>query len=1130
MARDRSIKLVIQAQVDGAKRALQDTADAAKKVGDEADKASTRSATAAGRMVQSARDNSDAWNTAGATLTAFGAAAALAIGGSVKAAIDWESAWAGVNKTVDGSATQMAALEGELRSMARTLPATHTEIAAVAEAAGQLGVRREDIAGFTKTMIDLGESTNLTADEAATSIAQMANVMGTSTSDVDRLGSALVELGNNGASTERDIMQMATRLSGAGALVGATEADVLALANTMSSLGIEAQLGGGVMSRVLQKINSEVISSGENLSGFADVAGMSAEAFATAWKSDPVAALDAFIQGLAGMQGAGEDTVGILSDLGIKGTENTSVLLRLTGAGDLLTESLRMGADAWSENTALTDEAAKRYETVASKIQIAKNNIYDAAISFGEQFLPAVGAAADGLADFAGGISDMPPLLQAVAGGATLTAAGFGLIGGGLLLAVPRLVETYDAFKRLHEISPRLAGSIGGIARTVGKGGGLALGLIGIATAMEHVKQASWEATPGVEQFTSALLDMEEMGNADSLNDLIANMDIMVRGSNQFGRADQIDTVKDALDRLLDPTFEQKLEDLDKALLLDTSADRSREALSQIDQALANYAQTAEGAERAAKLLDEALAGTGYSAEEVMQFMPAYSEALARLENEQRNAATGADGLGGSIEDAAADAAAAQEAFDGLKSSIQALGSELLGMRGSARGFEEAIDAAAAAAKEHGATLDISTEAGRANQAALDALASSTTEYAAAAIEAGAGAGEVTAIMAAGRDEFVATAQAMGMTKQEAQDLADRLGLIPENVELMFESAGLDGIVTDIDGTIDYAASVKAMIDLGMEPASAVAAVEQLIAETNAKKATATVDADTGPAKSKSNAWSFDTNSMRPVPTVDADTSPAKGKVTSWVWDANAQRPVPKVDADTGPASSAARGWRDWASGLTATAGINASERGAYSVARGIIGAINGMWAWINVGSRYAGGVNSGSASRHLNRAVYTGGVVNRDSGGFVTGYAPHVAGPAYGITDLFRMGLDGRLTHYAESGRGLSREWYLSDHPSYRPQNINYALDALRGLGAGHLLKAYAAGGVAQARFASSTPVYAPPYASSSSSPVVVQSPAGPVELSASSVRAIGKQFASAAEEAERMRRRLDRGGGRNY
>ena len=155
-----------------------------------------------------------------------GLAAAVGLGVAGKAAMDWESAWAGVTKTVDGSASEMAALEQQLRGLAKVLPATHEEIAAVAEAAGQLGVKRQDIAGFTKTMIDLGVSTNLSAEDAATGIAQISNVMGTmareGTAGISKFGATLVALGNAGASTERDILAMAQRLAGAGKMIGAS--------------------------------------------------------------------------------------------------------------------------------------------------------------------------------------------------------------------------------------------------------------------------------------------------------------------------------------------------------------------------------------------------------------------------------------------------------------------------------------------------------------------------------------------------------------------------------------------------------------------------------------------------------------------------------------------------------------------------------------------------------------------------------------------------------------------------------------------------------------------------------------------------------------------------------------------
>lgn len=60
-------------------------------------------------------------------------------------------------------------------------------------------------------MIDLGNSTNLTADEAASAFAKFANITGTAAEDYGRLGSTVVALGNNFATTEADIVAMSTR-------------------------------------------------------------------------------------------------------------------------------------------------------------------------------------------------------------------------------------------------------------------------------------------------------------------------------------------------------------------------------------------------------------------------------------------------------------------------------------------------------------------------------------------------------------------------------------------------------------------------------------------------------------------------------------------------------------------------------------------------------------------------------------------------------------------------------------------------------------------------------------------------------------------------------------------------------
>ena len=61
--------------------------------------------------------------------------------------------------------------------MTREIPSSASDIAGVMEIAGQLGIATESLTEFTETMINLGVSTNLSAEEAATNLAKFANIV-----------------------------------------------------------------------------------------------------------------------------------------------------------------------------------------------------------------------------------------------------------------------------------------------------------------------------------------------------------------------------------------------------------------------------------------------------------------------------------------------------------------------------------------------------------------------------------------------------------------------------------------------------------------------------------------------------------------------------------------------------------------------------------------------------------------------------------------------------------------------------------------------------------------------------------------------------------------------------------------
>jgi TP901 family phage tail tape measure protein len=449
----------------------------------------------------------DALQHVGRGMVAFGAATVAGLALATKAAIDWESAWAGVRKTVSGSPEELAAVEAGLRDLATTLPASHREIAAVAEAAGQLGIATDDVVDFTKIMVNLGETTNLTADEAATAIAQLMNIMQTAPAQVSNLGSALVALGNDGASTERDIIEMAQRIAGAAQIIGLTEAEVLGVANALASVGIEAEAGGTAISKVMTDMASAVSAGGSELEGFAKVAGVSAEDFARSFREEPAEAITRFVEGLGRINQTGGDVFGTLSELGLADVRVSRALLSMAGAGDLLRNSLELGNTAWSENNALADEAAKRYETTAAKMEVAKNAIVDAAISFGSILLPALAAVSETVADVARWFAELPEpvrgVLTVLGGVAGVTA----LAAGGFILLFPKVLATVDAFRNLRGLSPGVATGLGRVGKAAAVAGGAFTALLIINEIVKAFKESEGDMRRWAEGLEAAAGD-----------------------------------------------------------------------------------------------------------------------------------------------------------------------------------------------------------------------------------------------------------------------------------------------------------------------------------------------------------------------------------------------------------------------------------------------------------------------------------------------------------------------------------------------------------------------------------------------------------------------------------------------
>lgn len=398
---------------------------------------------------------------------------------SASAAIEFESAITGVYKTVDGSSEQLAKISSDIRQMSTEIPATTTEIAGVAEAAGQLGIATDDITDFTEVMINLGESTNLSADEAASSLAKFANITGMSAENYENLGSSIVALGNNFATTETDIVSMATKMASAGELAGLSEADILGLSTAVSSVGIEAEAGGTAISKLLTDIQTAVETGNDSLEDFASVAGMSVEQFSTLFETRAVDALTAFISGLNDVERNGRSATVILDDMEINEVRLSNTIKSLANNSDGMTNAIDMASTAWEQNSALTNEVQKRYSTLESKFQLVKNDANDLKIAVGDVLTPALGGLSDiaqnVLKDLTGFAKEHPSIVT----GITAMAGAFTVLSKAAL-----------AVKTLKTALDMLNISLKGLGKATLIGLGISAAVGGIAAAASHFKKA----------------------------------------------------------------------------------------------------------------------------------------------------------------------------------------------------------------------------------------------------------------------------------------------------------------------------------------------------------------------------------------------------------------------------------------------------------------------------------------------------------------------------------------------------------------------------------------------------------------------------------------------------------------
>jgi len=332
---------------------------------------------------------SDKMVKAVAGLAATTAAAFTAVGlAAVHLADEFEESFLAISKRMQGNYYDTHRLEEAFRELSRAIPVNVNEINKVASAALRLGVSKENIVEFTKTMVDFGTVTHESVEESSKQIIRFGQLLEIPQNELERVASSAVKLGARLSTSAGEVLDMTAKIGAMGKAAGLTAPQIMGLSAGLTSAGVDAGRGGMAFNKMLGDMTKSVAAQDANLQRFAATAGMTGDAFTKAFKEDAAGAILSFMDGLNQVQKRGGDVLGILENLGLSGAQIDVVLLKAAGNTALFAKAMGMSAHEWEHHEALAKSAELSYETFGKQMTTIWNRVKDFLLGIGLAIMP----------------------------------------------------------------------------------------------------------------------------------------------------------------------------------------------------------------------------------------------------------------------------------------------------------------------------------------------------------------------------------------------------------------------------------------------------------------------------------------------------------------------------------------------------------------------------------------------------------------------------------------------------------------------------------------------------------------------------------------------------------------------
>lgn len=392
--------------------------------------------------------------------TAAAVAGAALVAGFVlpaNAAIQFEKAFAQVERTTGVTGLAAQQLKQDFIDLSTSIPVSFSQLSEIGTIAGQLGIAASGVDDFTSVIARFSATTDLSVDNAATSIGRLTQLLPDATGKYEQVASAILEVGVNSVASESQITAIATQLSGVAASANLATPDLIALSGALASVGTAPELSRGLVTRLFTNIQVAISTGGQKLEDFGRISGKTGEEFAAAWGSNKGQAL---LDLLNGINARGDDATQALNALGIASIRDVPALQRLAANTGIYSDALKQANAQFNEGTALAQQYGIIASTTSARIDVLGNSF--------QALLAGIGDSTTGFPDLIDFVTDLVKGFTEVVKnpvGATVAAIGLAMVAlagatGLAAAALTRGAATMIAFQQ----ASLAAGASAGVA------------------------------------------------------------------------------------------------------------------------------------------------------------------------------------------------------------------------------------------------------------------------------------------------------------------------------------------------------------------------------------------------------------------------------------------------------------------------------------------------------------------------------------------------------------------------------------------------------------------------------------------------------------------------------------------